>query len=230
MSTRVLASVRGRTIRATRLDPCGVPDPGPCGTVVSTGFISVTVTGQQVTGRTYESRDIWGNLCISDSDPDELRSATVDVTLCAINPDMLQVLTGRTPVLFDGEAIGISEGIGRNWDAYSLEVWTKAVGDCGEWGYLLVPYVRNGRVSSPVDIQNGPLTISTTGRAYPANGWGAGPYDDHPFRADFADGDIYGMVLTDVAPPADTDLSLCPDRLIDGARFRIDADESAFIA
>lgn len=225
MPTRVLRSIKGRTIRATRLDACGVPDP-TCGTVVSNGFISVRVSNETVTGRDYESRDIWGNLCISDTDPDDIVAASVEVNLCGVNPDLLYILTGQEPVRFDGQAIGFRESASRNWAAYSLEVWTKALSDCDEWGYLVIPYIRNGRLSGEVTIENGPVTTSTVGMAYPATGWGDGPYIPNPFRVPFVDGDIYGMVVTDVPPPAEVDLSYCPEVLIDGARFRIDAAES----
>lgn len=231
MATQILRSIRGSTIRVTRLDPCGDPLTDPCSTVVSRGFISVTLTGNQVAGRTYESRDIWGNLCIVDSDPDELRTTTVDIQLCNVDPDLLMVMTGRTPVLYDGQAIGISEGIGKNWSSYSLEVWTKALGsDCGTWGYFLVPYVRNGRLTGSHTIENGPLTVSTTGQAYPSYGWGLGPHGDDPFRVTFSDGDIYGMVITNVDPPTPVDFSLCQERLVDGAAFRIDACESETVS
>lgn len=226
MPTRVLQSVRGRRIRVTRLDPCGVPIDDGCSVVVSSGFIGVTITGNITNGRTYESRDIWGNLCIADADPDEMTSARVEIDLCDVNPDLLMVMTGRAPVLYDGEAIGFREGAGRNWDAYSLEVWTRNIADCNTWGYLLVPYVRNGRMTGAVTIENAPLQVAVEGAAFPSYGWGVGPHGDEPFRAEFVDGDIYGMVVTNVDPPADQDLSLCPQRLIDGARFRIDACES----
>jgi len=232
MSTRVIKSIKGRRIRLTQLDNCGTPVDvsDGCGTVVSDGFISVTLSGQYVTGQQFQARDIFGTLCVNDSDPDQLVSVSVSIELCEVHPDVLSIILGEQPVLVSGEAEGFSFGAERNWSSFALEVWTKAVGEScdGRWGYFVVPYNRNGKLDGGVTINNGTLTVTCAASAQPATAaWGTGPYLSNPFPASFPAGDLWGISTTTVQPPAVVDLSLCPDRLLEGGVFWIDAELSA---
>lgn len=228
MPTQALRPVKGRAIRLTRLDPCGDLFESGCNTVVTECFASVAITPVYDPGEQYASRDIWGNLVIADADPEQAMRATVAITLAEASPDTLSILAGQAPVLSEGVAIGTTLGTARNWQAFALEVWTAALGEgCGQWGYFALPYVRNGRPDGTITLQNGTVAFSATATAFPATAaWGDGPYGDDPFVVPFPVGEIYGMVVTSVPPPAPVDLSLCPERLLEGAAFWIDAELS----
>jgi hypothetical protein len=232
MPTRTLKSVKGHTLRLTKLDECGVPLDlaDECRTVVTDGFIAVTVLGDYFDGDAYQSRNIWGELCINDKDPGQLLRATVGVTLCDVNPDVLDLLSDASVLLYEGEAVGAAWGTERNWSGVSLEVWTKALGaGCDRWGYLVLPWLRGMRLSQEVAIQNDTLTLTLAADALPSAGWDRGPYDDEPLRVPLPNGSVFGMVVTDVAPPTLSDLSLCPERLLPGASFWVDACDSAVV-
>lgn len=233
MTTRVLRSIKGYRLRVTALSECGDPIVSEgCSTVVSDGFIRVTLTGEYDSGPTYQARDIFGRLCINDRDPDQMTSCGVEMELCAVNPDILQLVAGEQPLLIDGEAHGTIFGGERNWSAFALEVWTKAVGDScdGKWGYFVAPFVRRGRLDGGFTIENGTLTVSLRGdgSAAPAT-WATTPYDDNPLGVSFPAGSLFAQGITTVQPPALVDLSLCPDRLLGGGVFWIDACESATV-
>lgn len=233
MPTRVLKSVKGHTIRLTKLDACGTPLDldDACRTVVTSGFVAVTILGDYFDGEAFQSRNIWGELCVNDKEPGQLLRATVTVTLCDVDPDVLDLLSDGEPMVLEGEAIGASWDTTRRWDGVSLEVWTKALGDrCDSWGYVVLPWLRGMRLSQDLVIANGVLTVTVAADALASPAWALGPYDDEPLRVPLPDGSVFGMVLTNVPPPPETDLSLCPERLLPGASFWIDACESLTVS
>lgn len=229
MPTRTLASIKGRTMRLTMLDACGtpLPDNDSCRTVVSDGFISIQIQGQYDEPLRYQSRDIWGNLCVNDTAPGELLRASVAITLCDVHPDVLTVTRAAEAVLHNGEAIGVHLPTGRDWHGFALEVWTKNVNGCGQWGYVSLPFCRNARLTDSVTIASQTLTVSVEADALPAtSAWSTTPYARNPFMESFPVASVFGMVVTDVPPPAPVDLSLCIDRLLPGGVLWIDACES----
>jgi hypothetical protein len=210
MATQILKSIKGKTVRLTRLDSCGDVDYGSCSTVVSDCFISVTLSGEFEAGTEYVQKSAWGDLCINDKDPDILKRVNVTIEFAELNPDALDILTAANPVVDGGDTIGASWGTSPNDTAFALEVWTKRTGaDCDpanpEWGYFSVPFVRNGKVDGDLTIENGSLTASIMGEAFAAPAtWGTTPYASNPFIVSFPAGDVFGVVVTDVQPPADT--------------------------
>lgn len=232
MPTRTLKSVKGHTIRLTKLDACGVPlaVDDACRTVVTDGFIAVTLLGDYLDGQAFQSRNIWDELCVNDKHPGQLLRATATVTLCDVNPDVLDLISDGQPLIYEGEAVGSYWDTSRNWSGVSLEVWTKALGQgCDAWGYLVVPWLRGMRLSQDIVVAQETLTVTVAADALAATGWDRGPYADEPLRLPLPDGAVFGMVVTDVPPPPLADLSLCPERLLPGASFWIDACESAVI-
>ena len=210
MATQILKSIKGKTVRLTRLDSCGDVNYGSCSTVVSDCFISVTLSGEFEAGTEYVQKSAWGDLCINDKDPDILKRVNVAIEFAELNPDALDILTAANPVVDGGDTIGASWGTSPNDTAFALEVWTKRTGaDCDpanpEWGYFSVPFVRNGKVDGDLTIENGSLTVSIMGEAFAAPAtWATTPYASNPFIVSFPDGDVFGVVVTDVQPPSDT--------------------------
>lgn len=227
MATRNLISIKGYRMRLTALDACGDPVDSPYRTVVTDGFIRVSLTGEYDQGQTFLARSMWGELCVNDKDPDQLTRVNVSIELCAIDPDALLLLTNDRPVVVSGDAQGVTMRSERNWTAFALEVWTKAVGaNCdGKWGYFVLPFVRNGRIDGDVTIQNGTLTVSIAAQAFPAtSAWNTTPYGSNPLGVPFPAGDLWGVVVSSVQPPALVDFSGA--RLLEGGVFWIDAQAS----
>lgn len=211
MSTKILKSIKGKTVRVTRLDSCGEVVEGSCSTVVADCFVSVSISGEFESGDEFIQKNAWGELCINDKDGDVLKRANVTIEFAEINPDALDIISDANPVISGGETIGSTYGTELNETSFALEVWTKRTGqDCApgaqEWGYFLVPFIKNGKLDGDITIENGVLTMSVMGEAFPAPAsWGAGPYAQNPFVENFPVGNIFGMVVTTVQPPSDTD-------------------------
>lgn len=211
MATKILKSIKGKRVRITRLDECGDVVVGSCTTVVSDCFVSVTLTPEIEAGEEYLVKSAWGDLCISDRDSDRIKWVNISVEFAELDPDALDIMTNAQSVITGGNTIGASYGQQTQEAGFALEVWTKRTGaDCGvgasqEWGYFVVPFVRNGRVDGDLTIENGALTVSVVGEGFPAPAsWDETPYASNPFVESFPAGDLFGMVVTTVQPPTAT--------------------------
>lgn len=212
-TTKTLKSVKGRRLRVTRLSPTGDPVTGACSSVVTDGFIQVTVSQEVEEGDEITQENAWGDNCIEDKGPDVIKWVNVTIQLCMVHPDILDIVGGATP-LATGTApnqtfIGASFGPTTNTDRFAIEVWTKKVNDPiispTEWGYMVVPNIQNGRIDGDVTVNNGPLTFNMVGQGVASTAdWGVGPYLDNPLlvTAGMPVGDQFAIVTTTVQPPA----------------------------
>lgn len=218
MANKKIKSIKGRVLRLTRLDECGAPDTAnECGVIVTEGFISVTLSNEVEAGEEYTQKNAWGDFCIAEKDGDRVKWANVAISMCEIDPAILDLVGGANPVTDGTDIIGATFGHEPNPNAFALEVWTKKAGSeaCGaggsgnpEWGYFVVPYVRNGILDGDLTVENAPLTLGLKGEGVGASAsWGVGPHGDNPMKSagGFPEGDLYGMVVTDVQPPTPTD-------------------------
>lgn len=217
MPTKILKSIKGNVVRLTRLDACGAPVVGSCSSLVSECFVSVTISGEYEAGTEFVQKNAWGDLCISDKDPDILKRVNVAMQFSELNPDALDFVTDSTSVVDTGTTVGSTWGSAANDAAFAVEVWTKATGaacstSTPSWGYFLIPFIRNGKLDGDLTIQNDVLSVSLMGEAFPApddgtgkSTWDEGPYPTNPFLVTFPELEIFGYVVTTVQPPTDTD-------------------------
>lgn len=217
MATKVLKSIKGRVIRFTRLDECGDPIIGACTTLVTDGFVKVTLSTEVENGQEFISKNAWGEFCINDKDPDIFKWVNTTIDLCAIDPHVLDMFAGADPVVSGADTIGVEVGTATNADAVAVEVWTKQTGAdaCAggtvEWGYFLVSFVKNGRINGDVNIEAAPLTLQIVGQGFPSvAAWGENPYaaanGDNPLlvTGGHTTGKLWAQVVTSVQPPAVT--------------------------
>ena len=210
MSTKILKSIKGKVVRLTRLDSCGQAVAGTCSTVVSECFIKVTISGEFEAGDEYTQKSAWGTLCINDKDPDVLKWVNVQIDFAELNADALDILTNADPVISGGNTIGSTWSAIPNDTAFALEVWTKRTGvDCvganPDWGYFVVPFVKNGKLDGDIAIENAALTVSIMGNGFAAPyTWDDGPYTPKPWVGVYPTGAVWGQIVTSVQPPADT--------------------------
>lgn len=213
MTTVKMSSIKGRVIRVTRLDDCGVPVFGQCSQIVTKGFISVKFARNEQAGDTYLQKNAYGELCVNEKDPDLLKWIDLTVDLCEIDPGLMDIMGNGTPVISGTDTIGEMYGPQAPVGAFALEVWTKKAGQdaCAggtpQWGYFVVPFTKNGKVSGDWNVQNAPLNVTLHGEAHAAtSAWGMTPYGDNPMRrvGGFSAGYNLGRVVTTVQPPAET--------------------------
>lgn len=213
MATKVLNSLKGRVIRLTRLDACGVPVIGACSTIVTDGFISVDFSPEEESGEEFTQKNAWGDLCISEKDADLVKWVNVTIKMCEVHPDVLDLVAGGTSLTSGVDTVGTSFGQSYSATAFALEVWTKQAGSAceggsPEWGYFLFPFCKNGKVAGVGPIENGTMDIDVSGEAQPAPAdWGINPYEDNPLlhTGGMPTGDIWAVARTTVQPPAVTD-------------------------
>ncbi|WP_395160164.1 hypothetical protein [Ilumatobacter sp.] len=213
MATKMLNSLKGRVIRITRLNDCGVPVVGLCSSIVTAGFITLGFAPEVESGEEYTQKNAWGDFCISEKDADINKWVNVSLSLCEVNPDILDIVGGGSPIIDGTDTIGSSFGAANNTEGFAIEVWTKqAGGNCAggvaEWGYFVAPFCINGTLDGSVTIENGTMAVDLKGQGQAAvAAWGVNPYGDNPLLAGagFPVGDMWAVVRTTVQPPAVTD-------------------------
>lgn len=178
---------RGRALRVTRLDGCGVPVEGPDSTMVTGGFVQVVTTPVYQDPEEIQVLNANGQECISDQADPALRWLTTAITLCNVNPLLINMLTGDPVVTND--ATPTADTVGFRIDravtgtaAFALEIWSGVpgqacgVGETEGFGYWLYPFVVQGQFGEWT-VGNSGLTIDITARTSDGSGWGVGPYD-----------------------------------------------------
>ena len=218
--TKKFSLVRGRAMRATRLNGCGNPVLGPTSVVATEGFISVAMTANTEAGEAISITNAAGKVCISDTPIPKFVNYSIEINFCGVDPDLVTLLTGQ-PVVLDasGEAVGFRQNSKIDVDlvGFSLELWAGLAGSvCDEtgdpeYGYMLLPFVKGG-VLGNFTVENGAINFTLTGaQTRDGSGWGVGPHDvvkddlgaDSPLLEPIDDGDHLHVQVTPVAPPSD---------------------------
>lgn len=196
MATTCVSLARGRVLRLTRLDECGVPDPGPAATLVSDGFVSVAVEPEYLDPEEIEQRNANGDLCIDDRSNPALRWLNLEIVMCRVDPDAFNIITGNPLVVDDAAPTPNNVGFRIDDDVtgtanFALELWSNVTGQpcvAGEsqYGYWLFPFVVQAQVGEWT-WENAALTLTLSARTSAGSGWGQGP-DTYLPRADATTG------------------------------------------
>lgn len=214
------ALIRGRAMRVTRLDGCGNPVTGPDSVVSSKGFISVGLSPNVETGEAISVPNANGDICISDTPAPKFTGYGVEVALCGVNPNLVNLFTGQ-PLVYDGAenpaVVGFRVNSKVNLDdsGFALELWSGVPaaacepGVGSQYGYLLVPFIKGGTLGD-LTVENGPVNFTVTGaQSKDGSGWGVGPYDvvldgdgvPSPLLEPITSGDHLHVQITSVPPP-----------------------------
>ena len=188
MASKPKTYLRGRRIRATRLDACFRPVYGEDSQAVTKGFVSVGYTANTVDSDEINQTNASGEICIYEPSQPSLTGYTVEIVFCEVDPEMFSLITGQEVYLDgDGNAIGFSVGtdidIAESRFAFELWLGTKASDVCsdpnaqGDYGYLLLPALQGGIVGD-FTVENGAVNFTITGATTrDGNQWGNGPYN-----------------------------------------------------
>jgi hypothetical protein len=209
--TKCYSPIKGRVLRVTLLDECGVPVTGTGSAVVVSGFVQVQSSPQYETGDEFLKRDANGDLCINEKDPDILKRFELTVDLCAINPGLVANTISPARLLTYSEAptgTGFAMAEGAATTHFSLEVWQRVTGSAAcdaagnqQYVYNAWPHLTNGKVGD-YNIANEPSTLQLIAESKAVSTrwdlgleWlGAGAVSVVP--------DHWFQNLTTVAPPA----------------------------
>lgn len=212
------AVVRGRIMRLTRLDACGVPVIGASTTVVSDGFISVEASDQYEGGDPIRVLNASGDLCIDAKGKPQLAQEDLVITLCQVNPDAINIMTGA-PLVLDAatptpNTVGFRKQCGNADVNFALEVWSDITNQACTAGaksywYSLWPLLTDATYGD-YTIENGAVNMVINASAFCASGWSVGPYDvvldgasaPSPLLTAIGATDLWHGQVTAVAPPA----------------------------
>lgn len=206
MPSNCFTPIRGRRMRVTRVDTIGRPVPGPCSTVVTSGFVNVEMTAEVEEGEETTVRTAGGTLCVSEKGADQLKWINTSIEFCNVDPDLFSMINPTWTKLLDrnGETIGWEESHEYSIDTgISLEVWSDVTGYTptdptaeGAWVYYLLPFVVGGTLGD-ITIENGAVSFTITGRTKKGSQWGKGPYNVMANAPDGAPGPLITPFSTD---------------------------------
>lgn len=177
--------IQGIRIRATRLNDCGEIDAGPCGFVVSKGFVNIALSLNETAGTEISQVLADGSRCYYKTTPKLLNNISMTMEFCEVDPELFEIMTG-SPLVLDDE--DVAQGFTTDSENYALantalEVWTNlSRNNCGvtsgrRWGYYLLPWLTQGVVGKPT-IENGAVNFTVQEAiTQDGNRWGVGPYD-----------------------------------------------------
>jgi hypothetical protein len=220
MPSKPFKLVKGKRIRATRLDGCGRPVYGESSVAVSNGTVSVAMTLNTTDTDAIEQTNMNGDTCVSEPAQTKFSSYSVVLTFCEVDPELFSLLTGQRVYLdADGNAIGfaVSTDVSLEDQGYALEVWAgvsagsacDTEGAQGSFGYLLLPYLKGG-VLGDHTIENGSINFTVSGATTrDGNRWLSGPFnvmldgdgDPAPLITPLQPNDHELLIQVGVAPP-----------------------------
>lgn len=187
--------VKGKTLRLTKINGCGMPIAGPRNRLVTNGYVSLGLTSvmREATDLTQDNAE--GKECVVDRTEPERRWYTPALELCNVDPDVVTMLTGWETVLdANDEVVGFRDDKKIESEfGVAMELWTsgKSEDDCPDipdsdailtqtgsgrkFGYFLF----GGTEWTPGDITIGAsvATLTLTGRTIALPHWGRGPYN-----------------------------------------------------
>lgn len=219
MATRRFTAFNGRAMRMTRVDACGRPVYGTGAQVVTSGFVSVGMSGEVREGTEIEQVNAAGDLCLSEKGADQLKWLTTEINFCDVDPDIVALMNPLNTKITDylGNVIGFAESDSQDISrGVALEIWADVAGEdlCDNpdasqtWAYMLLPWLVGGNLGD-LTIENAALTLTMNSRTKRNGKWGVGPYDvmqasanaDGPLLLPVGPREHRRLFLTTVAPP-----------------------------
>lgn len=207
--------IRGKRLRATLLNDDGTPvaSATPAAVVVTSGFITVSLSPVVESGDTFRKKNANGDFCVNERSPDQWSNDDVELTLCDVDPELVTLLTGQPLELdADSEPVGFRQREGSEERKVALEVWTGTGSGRSDYGYLLLPRVTGAQIGG-LTIENGAADVTVKGYTESGQGWGVGPHDvvpdgtgaASPLGTAIVEGEHRLLRTTTIAPPAVTD-------------------------
>lgn len=191
------ASVRGVTMRATRLGPDGAPATGtPCDSYITGGFIRFSFTPAYAEGDEVQVKNAAGEVCVYFKMPDTLQNVTLNLEICDPDPVLTEMLVGGEVLTVDytselappGSEAGDTPAVGYAAEAIgvqaapygvALEIWAQAVvngkaANTAPYWHYLFPYA-SFRLDGDRVVENGALATVFAGTGGGNAAFGTGP-------------------------------------------------------
>ena len=126
MASDYATSVQGLALRITPLDANGVPGSAY---YVTRQFISMGFTPEYEDGDEISEKNADGSSCVSYKAADTLKNVSIDLSICAPEPEIYGMLAGGTILGTPPEKVGWASPVVGEAPAnpVCLEVWSRAV-------------------------------------------------------------------------------------------------------
>lgn len=202
-------------IRVTKLDALGFPMPGAGNAYVSDAPIEVAFKKTKTAGATFKQNDGCGNLRVSIRLPDQIDGMNIDMTLTALDAELLNFLTGGELITEGGNVIGYYEPVLGTvvGNGVSFEVWTQ------NWSGTNInptkPYIRVGSgktvwVAGDLDFKEAIVPVPVSAVAFANPNFYNGPWNDWPLGGGQGMDRILGWFYDDTIPTASCEPILVP--------------------
>jgi len=187
MAGKCFPLVRGKVMRATRLDECGRIKSAAVGSIATDGFVSVALTANIEEGEAITVTNAAGRTCVNDAAVPTFNGYGVAITFCDVNPELYAMLTNQA-VVFDTDGLAVGFRVNSKVDIskanFALEVWSNVPGVAcdpllgqGAYGYTLLPYISGG-ILGDFTIENGAVSFTLqNANTKDGTAWGTGPYN-----------------------------------------------------
>ncbi|WP_375483321.1 hypothetical protein [uncultured Jatrophihabitans sp.] len=174
-------TVRGRTLRLTKLDQCGNPVGGAGASYVTQSFVTLKAAKNMDNGNEIKQNRADDTVDLFLKGQNSLLDFDMEIDFSANDTAALPLLSGDAAVLDWQNAVsGWEEQSGvPSAAAFALELWTGVAGQCAgtnqRYGYWLYPFITNAYVDVD-DIDNGAKQFMIKANTQVGNAWGKGPY------------------------------------------------------
>lgn len=176
-----VGAVQTNMIRVTELLDAGYPDAGASNMYVTDNIIEIGSNPNFEAGDDLSQKNGGGVVCVSFKGPDSYKFHDMTATLCELDAELLNLLTGATMVSSGGNVVGSQFQVDPDVPYVALEAWQTVVegGEpTGEYVHWIWPRTRwrQGQTTR----NNGILTIPIVGTAFANSNFGRGPAGDYP--------------------------------------------------
>lgn len=188
-------SIQACRLRVGALDENGAPDPGVGNLVVTDALIQIQTSYNIETGQEFTQKNGCGAICQTFKEDDKIKSVGLELQLCQLDYELLNLLLGSTALSATGLLSAGSDVIGYDLPAstagaqngVTMEAWTKAwdggsqpVSFGGDALYHHFVWPKTTWVPGQRTLQSGILVIPVTGTGFENPNAGDGPANDWP--------------------------------------------------
>lgn len=184
-----VGAVQTNLIRVSRLLTGKWIDAGAANLYRTDSVIEIVSNPVYTTGAELEQQNGSGAVCVSYKAADSYKRHDLTMSLCTLDAELLEMLTGATLVTSGGNTVGAKFADDPDTADYvCLEAWQLVIEDgahTGEYIHWVWPKVRfrQGQTTR----NNGVLTIPLSGEAFINRHVGLGPAGDWPAVLDVPD-------------------------------------------
>lgn len=185
---RCLSSVRAKRLRVARLHEDGTLDPGDDNLYVSDALLSIGTSPEVEAGEEFTQRNGSGEICVYVSGDDEVKRYNLTLTLCQLDSELLEMLTGAALITSGGVTVGVQmPKIGDDKPIVCVEAWSEArtqrqqaVDDSSSLLFWHWVWPRVTWTIGDFTLEAGILNIPLNGKAEENDSMGTGPAADWP--------------------------------------------------